>query len=64
MSIRQIMKSKEIVCTVPDQRKAKAVKMSVESAVSNMAPASILQHHPSCFLYLDKDSASELSKKS
>jgi len=63
MSIRQIMKSKEIVCTVPDQRKAKAVKMSVESEVSNLAPASILQRHPSCFLYLDKDSASELSKK-
>jgi glucosamine-6-phosphate deaminase len=60
MGIRQIMKSKAIVCTVPDRRKANAVKMTVESNVSNMAPASILQRHPACALMLDKESASLL----
>ncbi len=63
MSIRQIMKSKEIVCTVPDKRKANAVRMTLESEVSNAVPASILQRHSACSLFLDKDSASDLSKR-
>jgi glucosamine-6-phosphate deaminase len=57
MSVKQIMKSKHIICSVPDQRKARAVKNSVEQEISNIYPASILQAHPNCFLYLDQDSA-------
>jgi glucosamine-6-phosphate deaminase len=61
MSITQICKSKHIICSVPDVRKAKAVKDCLEEPVSNMFPASILQLHPSCTYYLDKNSASLLS---
>lgn len=61
MSIRQIMKSKAIICSVPDERKAVAVKNCVENEVSNMFPASILQRHPQCTLYLDTASARLLS---
>src|SRR5687767_6444107 len=57
MSVRQILKSKEIICVVPDARKAEAVKASVEGAVSPSAPASILRTHANCTLYLDADSA-------
>ncbi|QRR03350.1 glucosamine-6-phosphate deaminase [Dyadobacter sandarakinus] len=60
MSIRQIMKSKHIICSVPDLRKAIAVKNSLENEVSNLFPASILQLHPDCHFYLDKSSASLL----
>ncbi|MFC4871626.1 glucosamine-6-phosphate deaminase [Negadavirga shengliensis] len=60
MSIKQIMKSKNIICSVPDKRKAQAVKDCVEKPVSHMHPASILQRHPSCYLYLDEASASLL----
>ncbi|WP_209331752.1 glucosamine-6-phosphate deaminase [Lunatimonas salinarum] len=60
MSIRQIMKSAAIICSVPDERKAKAVQECVENEVSNIHPASILQQHPQCMLYLDKASASLL----
>ncbi|EON77129.1 Glucosamine-6-phosphate deaminase [Lunatimonas lonarensis] len=60
MSIRQIMKSASIICSVPDERKAKAVRDCVENEVSNHFPASILQEHPQCALYLDKASASLL----
>src|SRR5687768_3977673 len=60
MSVRQIMKSKAIVCSVPDKRKATAVKNTIEEKVSNMFPASILQDHTDCYLYLDRASASEL----
>ena len=60
MSIKQIMKSKTIICAVPDERKAKAVKNCMTLPVSNLYPASILQNHASCFCYFDKGSASLL----
>src|SRR5215218_1170985 len=60
MSIKQIMKSKYIICSVPDARKAAAVKDTIEQPVSNSYPASILQLHASCTLFLDKSSASHL----
>lgn len=63
MSIKQIMKSTHIVCSVPDQRKALAVKNSIEHSPSPMFPATILQQHLSCFCFLDLSSASMLSSK-
>lgn len=61
MSVKQIMKSKNIICSVPGKRKAIAVKNSVEHPVSNLFPATILQLHENCKLYLDRDAASLLS---
>ena len=63
MSVKQIMKSKHIICSVPDERKATAVKNTVEQKVSNLYPASMLQLHADCTLFLDKDSAAQLSAK-
>jgi glucosamine-6-phosphate deaminase len=60
MSIRQIMKSRAIVCTVPDARKAVAVQKATEGEVTNMVPSSILQQHPMCDLFLDRNSAALL----
>ena len=60
MSIKQIMKSKAIICSVPDLRKANAVKLTVEGPVTNLAPASIMQQHAATWLYIDKESASML----
>jgi glucosamine-6-phosphate deaminase len=61
MSVRQIMKSAYIICSVPDERKAVAVKNSLENEVSNAFPASILQLHPHCAFFLDRESASLLT---
>jgi len=61
MSIKQIMKSKAIICSVPDLRKAEAVKKAVESLISPEIPASILRNHEAVWLYIDKDSSSGLS---
>jgi glucosamine-6-phosphate deaminase len=63
MSVRQIMKSAHIVCSVPDTRKALAVKNSLENQVSNLFPASILQLHPNCTFFLDKHSAQLLPEQ-
>jgi glucosamine-6-phosphate deaminase len=61
MSVKQILKSRHIICSVPDRRKAVAVKNSVEQPVSNLFPASILQTHAHCTLFLDKASAAGLN---
>ena len=61
MSVRQILKAKEIVCVVPDARKAAAVKLCFEGEISPMAPASILRTHRAATIYLDRASASLLS---
>jgi glucosamine-6-phosphate deaminase len=61
MSVRQILKARAIICTVPEERKAQAVKGTVEGAITPMVPASILQEHPTATLYLDRASASLLS---
>lgn len=63
MSIDQIMRSMAIICTVPDKRKAMAVKHCLEGEISPWHPASILRKHSSVFIYLDKDSSSLLEKK-
>ncbi len=61
MSIRQILKSTNILCIVPDKRKAQAVKNSLEGEVGPSHPASVLQQHTHTTIYLDTDSASRLS---
>ena len=57
MSIRQIMKSQCLILSVPDERKAEAVRNTLTQTVSPNYPASIVQHHSNCYLYLDQASA-------
>jgi glucosamine-6-phosphate deaminase len=61
MSIRQILKAREIICAVPDARKARAVAACLEGEMSPLAPASILRTHPNTTVYLDKNSATLLT---
>jgi glucosamine-6-phosphate deaminase len=60
MSIRQVLKSREILAIVPDQRKAQAVHDCLGGPVTPVHPASILQEHPRTTVYLDRASASLL----
>lgn len=61
MSIRQILKAREILAIVPDLRKAPAVRDCLELPVGPRHPASVLRQHPNTTLYLDRQSASLLS---
>jgi glucosamine-6-phosphate deaminase len=63
MSTRQILKSREILCVVPEGRKARAVHECLDLAVSPLRPASILQRHPRTTVYLDRDSAALLESR-
>lgn len=62
MSIGRIMAAKAIICTVPDARKARAVRDAVQGPVTPDVPASILQRHAAARLYLDRDSAALLDR--
>src|SRR5262249_13212243 len=64
MSIRQIMRSREIIAVVPEKRKANAVRLCLEGEITPHAPASILRDHLNATLYLDEDSASLLTTAS
>ena len=61
MSVKQILRSREIIVVVPDGRKAQAVKNSLEAEIARMVPASVLRRHPNVSIYLDKDSAALLT---
>ena len=62
MTVRQILKSREIICIVPDARKAVAVRNCFENEISPMYPASILKAHASTTVYLDTESSSLLKR--
>ena len=57
MSVRQILRARKILCSVPDERKAQAVAASLEGPVDPVTPASILQTHPDTTIFLDPPAA-------
>lgn len=61
MSVRQILRAREIVAVVPEARKAAAVQKCFDGPISPAAPASILRTHPNAVIYLDKQSSALLS---
>ena len=62
MSVRQILKAEEIICIVPDERKAEAIRNCFEREVSPMVPASALRTHLNTTIYMDTESSSLLTK--
>lgn len=60
MSVKQILKAQEIICIVPDTRKAEAVRNCFEREISPLYPASILRTHDNTVVYLDQASAALL----
>lgn len=63
MSVKQVLKAKEILAIVPGPRKAAAIHACFDGPVSPGAPASILRTHPNAAIYLDKESAALLKNE-
>ena len=64
MSVRRIMASERIVCSVPDARKATAVKDALEGPVSPECPASILREAVNpVSMHLDTAAAGRLTAR-
>jgi glucosamine-6-phosphate deaminase len=61
MSVRQVLKSKEILAVVPGPKKAPAIKACFDGPISPNAPSSILRTHPNTTIYLDRESAALLN---
>jgi len=61
MSIPRIMAARTIICSVPDERKAAAVRDTVEGPITPAVPASILQRHHDCRLHVDRAAAARLA---
>lgn len=62
MTIPEILQAGEILCIVPDARKAQAVEKCFDGEISPQAPASVLRTHPNTLVYLDRDSAALLKR--
>jgi glucosamine-6-phosphate deaminase len=62
MTIRQIMRGQLLVLSISGDRKAAAVRDAVAGPVTNLRPASILQRHPNCHLFLDPPAAGHLAE--
>jgi glucosamine-6-phosphate deaminase len=60
MTIQEILRAQEIICVVPEARKAKAVARCFQGEISPLAPASALRCHKNAWVYLDKGSAALL----
>ena len=60
MSINEIMRARHLIVSVSDARKAEAVRHAVTGPVSELFPASILQRHRACTLFIDPPAAALL----
>ena len=60
MGVRRILATDLVVCSVPDSRKAAAVRDAVAGPLSPDCPASILRTHAALSLHLDSPAAALL----
>ena len=63
MSVKQVLKAKEILAIVPGPKKAQAIRACFDGPVSPNAPSSILRSHENATIYLDRESAALLSPR-
>jgi glucosamine-6-phosphate deaminase len=62
LTIPALCAARKMLCVVPERRKARAVKAAVEGSITTACPSSILRRQAHATLFLDSDSASELSR--
>jgi glucosamine-6-phosphate deaminase len=63
LTVTAIMNCKTISCMVPGERKAQAIKDTLEGEITTACPASILRTHPDTVLFMDLPAASKLSNR-
>ena len=57
-----LFRAKTWICSVPEARKAKAVRSSLEGPISTLCPGSLVRTHPNATVYLDTDSSALLAR--
>jgi glucosamine-6-phosphate deaminase len=61
LTIPAILRVPKLIVTVPEGRKAQAVLRTLEDPISTDCPSTILRSHPDVTIFLDRDSAVELT---
>ena len=62
LTIPSLFAGRYLFCMVPGEKKAAAVKRTVEGKIEEACPASILRCHPNAILYVDEASGALLGK--
>lgn len=57
LTVPTLLKGRELFCCVPGGHKRAAVKAMLQEPISGDCPATALRTHPSCRLYLDRESS-------
>lgn len=61
LTIPTLCSARQMICVVPEPRKAVAVRDALQGPISPACPASHLRRQPHCTLFLDADSAALLT---
>lgn len=61
VTVPALLAARTIFCTVPGPQKNPAIRNTLELPITSQCPATALRLHPQCRLYLDPDSASQIS---
>ena len=61
LTVPTLCAAKQMLCIVPEKRKAEAVRQALRGPVAATCPASFLRRQAHCTLFLDAESASDLS---
>jgi len=59
LTIPRLLRANRLFCCVPGPLKAEAVRHTLGDSIGSDWPSTALRLHPSCVLYLDRDSAAE-----
>jgi len=59
LTIPVIFRASHLFCVVPGRSKREAVRNTIDGPVTTACPASVLQRHPDCSFYFDRDSFGE-----
>jgi len=61
ITVPALFRVPELILSTPGPRKAKIVKRTLYDPITTACPATILRQHPNARLFLDRDSAAELT---
>ena len=61
LTIPTLFRVPKLIASVPGGRKARIVRRTLEEPISTACPATILRTHPDATVYLDQESAAELT---
>ena len=61
LTVPRLLRADRLFCTVPGPAKREAVRRTLKDPIGTACPATALRRHPACTLYLDADSAVDVS---